>query len=146
MIFFNEASKGNPGISGERGTIYSTDGHKKDSFSWDLGQSTYNQAEILRLLKVCQLAQRNRGENLKIFGDSEILTKLLNTSDQLNRFTLNKTLQRIRKMTQNFTSYSFYHVLQTLNKEVDIMANKGCLLAQGTLIKNDEEAERHPIP
>ena len=37
MIFFDGASKGNPRISGVGGTIYSTDGHKKDSFSWGLG-------------------------------------------------------------------------------------------------------------
>lgn len=144
-IFFNGATKGNPRISGVRGTIYSTDGHKKDSFSWGLGHSTNNQAKILGLLKACQLAQRNRGENLQIFGDTEILIKILNTGDLFNSSALNKTLERIRKIIQNYTSYSFSHVLRTLNKEVDIISNKGCLLAQGMLAKNDEEVERHQI-
>lgn len=145
-IFFNGDSKGNPGISGAGGIIYSTDGQKQDNYSWELGQSTNNQAEILGLLKACQLAQRNIGENLQIFGDSKILIKTLNKDDQLNNPALNKTLERIRKMIQIFTSCSFYHVLRAQNKEVDIMANKGCLLAQGMLVNNDEEAERHPIP
>jgi len=145
-IFFNEASKVNSGISGAGGIIYSTDGQKQDSNSWGLGHSTNNQAKILSLLKACQLAQRNIGENLKIFGDSEILIETLNKDNQLNSSALNKTLERIRKLTQNFTSCSFYHVLRARNKEANIMANKGCLLAPGMLVNNDEEAERHPIP
>jgi len=40
MIFFDGASKGNPGISGAWGVIYSPDGHKRDNFNWGLEQST----------------------------------------------------------------------------------------------------------
>lgn len=90
-------------------------------------------------------SKEHRG-NLQIFGDSKILIKTLNKVDQLNSLALNKTLERIRKGIQNFTSYSFYHVLQAQNKEADIMANKGCLLAQGMLVNNDEEAEKYLIP
>jgi len=36
-IFFNEASKGNLGILGTRGVIYSTDDQRKEIFSWGLG-------------------------------------------------------------------------------------------------------------
>jgi hypothetical protein len=43
-IFFDGASKGNPGTSGAGGVIYSPDGQSKDNFSWGLGQSTNNQA------------------------------------------------------------------------------------------------------
>lgn len=64
------------------------------------------------------------------------MIKILNMGDQLNSSTLNKTLERIRMMAQNFTSCSFYHILRALNKEADIMANKGCLLAQGMVVKN----------
>lgn len=145
-IFFDEASKGNPGISGAGGIIYSADEQKQDSYCWGLGRSTNNQAEILGLLKACQLAQRNIGENLQIFEDSEILIKTLNKGDQLNSSALNKTLERIRKLTQNFSSCSFYHVLRAQNKEANINAKKGCPLTQGMMVKNEEEAERHPIP
>jgi len=41
-IFFKGASKGNPGISGAGGIIYSIDGQKQDNYSWGLGQSTNN--------------------------------------------------------------------------------------------------------
>ena len=56
MVFFDGASKGNPGISGAGGVIYSHDGIAKDSFNWGLGQNTNNQVEILELYKGCQMA------------------------------------------------------------------------------------------
>jgi hypothetical protein len=36
-IFFDGASKGNPGATGAGGVIYSPDGTSKDCFSWGLG-------------------------------------------------------------------------------------------------------------
>ena len=42
-IFFDGASKGNPGISGAGGVIYSHDGLTKDNFSWGLGKNSNNQ-------------------------------------------------------------------------------------------------------
>jgi len=36
-IFFDGASKGNPGLAAAGGVIYSQDGTKRDSFSWGLG-------------------------------------------------------------------------------------------------------------
>jgi ribonuclease HI len=143
---FDGASKGNPGTSGAGGVVYSPDGQRKDSFSWGLGQNTNNQAEILGLLKACQLAHGNDEKDIQVFGDSEILIKILNTDDYFNNPVLNKTLQRLRKVTQNFTSISFYHILRSLNKEADERENRGCLLAQGELSKNDEEPVWYPIP
>lgn len=99
MIFFNGASKGNPGTSRTGGIIYSTDGQKQDNFCWGLGQSTNNHAKFLSLLKACQLAQRNIGENLKKFRDSEILIKTVTKGDELNNSSLNKTLERMRNLT-----------------------------------------------
>jgi hypothetical protein len=46
-IFFDGASKGNLGKVGAGGAIYSSDGQRKDIFSWGLGRRTNNQAKIL---------------------------------------------------------------------------------------------------
>lgn len=60
-IFFDGASKGNPGAAGAGGVIYDLAGVKRDIFSWGIGQKSNNQAEILSLLKACQIA-RDRGD------------------------------------------------------------------------------------
>jgi len=47
-IFFDGASKGNPGMARAGGVIFFQNG-KKEEFSWGLGLKINNQAEILRL-------------------------------------------------------------------------------------------------
>ena len=56
-VFFNGASKGNEGIVGVGSLSYYPGGMLETSFSWGIGQSTNNQAEILPLLKACQLVK-----------------------------------------------------------------------------------------
>ena len=56
-IFFDGASKGNLGISGARGVVFSLDRLIESSFSWGLGIMSNNHAESYSLLKVCQIAK-----------------------------------------------------------------------------------------
>jgi ribonuclease HI len=145
-IFFDDASKGNPGTAGAGGIIYSHDGSHVDSFSWGLGQSTNNQAEILGLLKGCQIAQEYENKALQVFGDSEILIKIVNSKEHFANPALNKTLQRLWGSLQSFASFDIYHILRNSNKEADKKANEGCNLPQGVFRKNDEAPRYSPIP
>eukprot|EP00253_Pinus_taeda_P008973 PITA_08973 len=74
-IFFDGASKGNPGSAGAGGVIYSIDGIAKDCFSWGLGQKSNNQAEILGLLKACNIARDKGAKDIQVFGDSELIKR-----------------------------------------------------------------------
>ena len=44
VIFFDDASKGNPGRAGASRVIYSSNGNRVESFSWGLGQKTNSHA------------------------------------------------------------------------------------------------------
>ena len=83
-IFFDGASKGNPGKDGAGGFIFYPGGNLEMSFSWGVGQTTNNQAEIYALLKACQLAKAAGHNNIQIFGDSEIIIKVLNFDSMFN--------------------------------------------------------------
>jgi ribonuclease HI len=144
--FFDGASKGNPGTAGAGGIIYSSEGKILETFCWGLGQRTNNQAEILSLIKVCQIAKERGHRNLQAFGDSEILIKMIHSGGQFNDAGLNKNLQRLRHILQDFTSFNCYHILRDSNKEADTLANKGCLLAQGELSINDGDPIKICIP
>jgi ribonuclease HI len=146
MIFFDGTSKGNPGKAGAGGVVYSYDGQRKDSFSWGLGRRTNNQAEILGLLKACQIARENGIKEIQVFGDSEILIKTIISEDHFSNPTLNKTLQRLRYVLQDFSNSQFYHILRGSNTEADQKANMGCLLSQGTFNKNEEAPTWISIP
>lgn len=140
MIFFDGASKGSPGTARAGGVIYTSDGARRDSFWWGIGQKTNNQAEILGLLKACQIAKDRGDKEFQAFGDSEILIKNLNTGKLFNNASLNKTLNRLKRVLLNFDSFKFLHILRSLNSEADLMANKRCTLGKGQLLINDESS------
>ena len=50
-LFFDGASKGNPGLIGAGEVIFYPGGNKQKDFPWGLGRSTNNYAEWLALLK-----------------------------------------------------------------------------------------------
>ena len=83
-IFFDGASKGNPGKAGAGGLIFHPGRKLETSFSWGIGKNTNNQAELFALLKACQLAKEAGHNNLQIFGDSEIIIKILNSDSVFN--------------------------------------------------------------
>ena len=125
-IFFDGASKGNPGAAGAGGAIYSSNGTLSDSFCWGLGLKTNNQAETLELLKACLIARGKGIKAIQVFGDSEILIKKLIKDDLFNNVDLNKFLGRLKRVISDFDSCKFYHILRDSNSVADRMANKGC--------------------
>jgi len=130
LVFLDGASKGNSGTVELGGIIYSSEGKILETFCWGLGHRTNNQAEILSLIKVCQIAKERGLRELQAFGDSEILIKMIHSRGHFNDAGPNKNLQRLRHILQDFTSFKCYHILRDSNKEADNLANKGCLLAQ----------------
>eukprot|EP00253_Pinus_taeda_P035869 PITA_35869 len=134
-IFFDGASKGNPGTSGAGGVIYYPSGEKED-FSWGLGTKTNNQAEVLGLLKACQLARKEIQREIIIFGDLELLIKALRSKEWLKDPLLNKQLSRVNKILKDFSSAQTFHILRDLNKEADRLANTGCTQQSGMISIN----------
>lgn len=136
-IFFDGASKGNPGPSGAGGIIFTPEGRSKVSFCWGLGVKTNNQAELLSLLKSCQIAREKGVKDIQIFGDSEILVKKLNYGELFRNADLNRNLERLKRVLTYFTTYKIYHILRTSNSEADSMANRGSVLDRGWLHINE---------
>ena len=65
-IFFDGASKGNPGVSGVGGVVFFPSSLNYLSFSWGLGLMTNNQAEYYNLLMAIQLAKGKRFKSILI--------------------------------------------------------------------------------
>ena len=122
-IFFDGASKGNSWKAREGGLIFHPGGKLETSFSWGIGQNTNNQAELFALLKACQLAKEAGHNNLQIFGDSEIIIKILNSDSVFNNLFLNLTMQRLHFILIDCDSVTSYHILRDLNKLADLKAN-----------------------
>ena len=145
-IFFYGSSKRNLGRARASEVIYSADGKRAESFSWGVGQKTNNHVEMIGLLKSFQIACGKGIKDVQVFGDSKILIKTLNSDALFNETLLNKTLQRLKSLFHDFSSYLLFHILWGLNKEADAKENLRCLLSQGALKVNEDEAHWAPIP
>ena len=139
-------SKGNPRLSGAGGLLISLDQLIVTSFSWGLGKMSNNQAESYNLLKAYLLAKEAGFKNLQVYGDSELLIKMLNSDGIFNTPALNIILKRIRNILKDFEQVEFFHILRYLNGLADSLANVACLLAQGHLSLNGEDIIFQSIP
>ena len=120
--------------------VFSPDRLIESRFSWGLGVMSNNQAECYNLLLASQIAKEKGYKSILIFGDSEMLIKVLNSVDQLNNVALNKILLRTRNVLKNLDGIASFHILRDLNHLADALANKACLLTQGILCINRESS------
>ena len=146
VIFYDEASKGNPGVSRAGGLVYSLDIKSSISFSWGLGSMSNNQAEGYTLMMEIHLLMNQGYNSVQFFGDSKILIKDINTTNRINNYALNIILQRIRILLKGLDKAAFFNILREHNHLADDLANKACLLPQGFLSINGEDSHFHPIP
>ena len=95
---------------------------------------------------VTNIAKGKGYKSVQIFGNSEMLIKVLNSVDNFNNSTLNIIFKRIRIILKEFETVESFHILRDLNNLPDVLANKACLLPQGFLSTNGAASYFHPIP
>ena len=144
-LFFDGATKGNPGNAGAGGVIKNMEGQIEHKFVWGLGQDINTQAEGVALLQGLKILQKLEIKEEKIIGDSQTIIKMLVENSSPKDLRLLRLMTRIKKFASSFQKVSFFHVLRTNNKEVDAEANRASLLPAGTLIW-DEKENWDPIP
>jgi ribonuclease HI len=136
ILSFDGASKGNPGQAGGGGTIESPNAETMVRYALGLGIATNNSAEAMALWQgLCQ-ASKHGIQNLIIIGDSRMIISAIIRSSKNQSAQLNNLLDKIRLLLRSFTSYKLFHVLRDLNEDADAEANRGALLAPGSLNLN----------
>lgn len=125
IIFFDGASKGNPGLSGAGFVLYNYEGKKLGEFSAFIGYSiTNNQAEYAGLI-IGQLVTRMIGiKNLHVYGDSKLIINQMNGSFKVATKTLFKVNEQARLISKHFDSLVLTHIKRDLNLVADKVANK----------------------
>jgi ribonuclease HI len=132
-LFFDGASKGNPGPAGAGGIIKSERGIISINYSWGLGIGTNNTAEFCSLWQGLQIARNHGIRQLTVLGDSRILIKALQTKKAPLNVHLRHMFQKILQASNRFHKIRYFHVLRALNNHADTEANKGVELAHGNL-------------
>jgi ribonuclease HI len=99
-LFFDRASKGNPGAAGGGGVLLSPDETTEFTLSWGIGEDTNNIVEALALWQGLHQALARKVKEVNVFGDSWVIIQALN----IHALPHNMRLHHIISKDQDFTS------------------------------------------
>ena len=124
IIYFDGASRGNPGRAGAGVWMTDGEGRKVSEMSRYLCHKTNNEAEYWALLLGLREAKRLGGKSLHIFTDSELVERQIKgiyRVRDLNLKILHRTVQENLKV---FSSFEIQSVPREENREADRLANE----------------------
>lgn len=144
-LFFDGEAKRNPGKVGVGGTVKNTKGISTHIFSLDLGINSSIQAEALALFQGLKFLLNLEIKEANIFGDSQVIIKIMVTNSSLRNLRLARQIYKIRSLGKLFQNLKYFHVLRDNNKEADLEANKASLLSARAMIRDGDQTW-DPIP
>ena len=110
-LFFDRASKGNPGLIGASRVIFYPGGNKQKDFAWGLGRSTNNHAEWQALLKGLEIAITLEIQDLVVFGDSLLVIREARKMVRNYKRPSNKLHHIFKSIIGEFNAVQFLHIL-----------------------------------
>eukprot|EP00253_Pinus_taeda_P004750 PITA_04750 len=144
-LFFDGASKSNPGQAGAGGVILNESGVNICNYEWSLGRKSNNNAEALALYQGLMQLKRMGIRKALVFGDSAIIIRLMIYNQRSPNSNLQQHIERIKLLLIHFEHIKFYQILRTLNTEADKRANDAVGRHEGTLRHNNREIFQ-PLP
>eukprot|EP00253_Pinus_taeda_P028873 PITA_28873 len=144
-LFFDGASKNNPGQAGAGGIIRDPQGEILVKYQWGLGVMSNNKAEAYSLFLGSSIARKMGLQNLLIMGDSAIIIASMSSDKEFRQTALNRIKARISENLRNIRGVTFKHILRENNKAADEQANYATGRRIG-LVKENELEYEEPIP
>lgn len=123
-MYFDGASRSNPGPSSFGGVIYNNNNQEIINFKKYIGKNTNNVAEYMGCLGGIRLALENEITSLKVYGDSMLVVNQINGKWKVKSENLKPIYNEIKKYTPQFQFISFNHVYRKHNKRADALANE----------------------
>lgn len=136
-LFFDGASKSNPGLAGAGGLICNANGEPILHFEWGLGELSNNRAEGLALFQGLTQLIKLGITKVNVFGDSAIIIWLMVQRQSSPNTLLQQINNRNQILHGMLEEARYYHILQGLNKDADKYASKACERPKGQLSCND---------
>jgi ribonuclease HI len=104
-LFFDGASKGNPGVAGGGGILVSPNGLLEITYAWGLGIETNNRAKALALWQGLTEAINQNVQDLVIVGDSRLIIQTLILCKTTKHVKLQHTLEKVQLLLGRLISY-----------------------------------------
>lgn len=122
-LYFDGASRGNPGPASVGWVIVTSDGIVAEG-SERIGRATNNQAEYEALIAVLEAARDYGFDRVEIRGDSELIVKQVTGAWKTNDPELRERRVTARELLDGFDSWSLKHVPREINERADNLANE----------------------
>jgi RecQ family ATP-dependent DNA helicase len=125
-LYFDGASKGNPGLAGAGAIIY--DNNKKDM--WNLSMfvginETNNTAEYNGLILGLTKAIEMKINNLVVKGDSELIIKQMTGEYKVSAPNLKYLFNSAKELEKKISNICYKHIYREKNTVADRLANEG---------------------
>ena len=137
VAYIDGGSRGNPGPSGYGVVIQDAQGRTIETLSKHLGKVTNNVAEYQALLAALEYAGRKQLQRLKIYCDSELVTKQMQGRYRVQSPDLKPLYERARELASRLDHFSIQHVPREQNREADRLVNE--------VLDRRESAPRLPV-
>lgn len=123
-IYFDGASRGNPGPSGIGYLIVGEDGKDIKRGGEFIGFATSRVAEYYALKEACEQGIELGLKNVKFVGDSLMVINQMNGIYQVKNKDLVQVHDDVLKLISKFDTVAFQHVRRYKNGDADLEANK----------------------
>ena len=124
-MYFDGASRGNPGIASFGGVIYDEDKHEIINYKKKIGFTTNNVAEYKGLLAGIKVCIKYKIRKIIVYGDSKLAIEQVNGNWKVRSANLKPIYDEIISLItpENFDKITFEHVRRQFNKRADELAN-----------------------
>ena len=122
-LYFDGASRKNPGPASFGGVIYNESGEEFDTYYKFIGTATNNVAEYCGLLAGLHRARDLNIKELKVFGDSNLIIQQVTGKWKVKNDNLRAIYNQIKEVEPFFTVITYQHVYRKDNKRADQLAN-----------------------
>tara|TARA_X000000368_G_scaffold418353_1_gene417715 strand:- start:60 stop:452 length:393 start_codon:yes stop_codon:yes gene_type:complete len=124
-MYFDGASRGNPGPASFGGVIYDEDKHEMINYKKKIGVETNNFAEYSGLLAGLKVCIQYNIRKINVFGDSKLAVEQVNGNWKVKSENIKPLYEEIISLVtrENFDKITFQHVKRNLNKRADELAN-----------------------
>lgn len=123
-LFFDGASRGNPGISGCAYVIYYNNIQLHDNSIFLGYDQTNNYAEYSALLFGLQRASQLKIKKITVKGDSLLVINQLNGLYKVKSNNLKNSYNNIKILQKTFEEINFVHIPREQNTVADTLANE----------------------
>jgi len=122
-VYFDGASRGNPGPASVGWVIVTSDGIAAEG-SETIGRATNNQAEYEALIRGLRAARDYGFDSVEVKGDSQLIVKQVTGAWNTNDPELREHRVTVREILTDFDDWELQHVPREINERADELANE----------------------